>query len=158
MNLKFALVVGSCIWTNELKKRVICSVCNAYLIVRFSRRIPPASSAKTSFNVENRRTLWLVDMHITRHVYSPTLSWVRSASVHYVEKRTLPERNSLNIAKTNTITMSNEKISHLVFDKIFGPANEVLVTMDQMSELASELYSKLDILKDSWTKRNLRNH
>jgi hypothetical protein len=51
--------------------------------------------------------------------------------------------------RTNTLVINGEQISQLgIVEDLFGPANEVFVTRNQLQELASDVYSNLNILEE----------
>lgn len=51
--------------------------------------------------------------------------------------------------KTNTLTLTASQVNHLdLVDRLFGPANETSVSREQMSTLAVEMYSSLNIMEE----------
>ncbi len=53
------------------------------------------------------------------------------------------------IQKSNTFTITLQESSNIRLDeKLFGPANEVYVSRDQLTELSNEVYSYFNIIED----------
>lgn len=53
------------------------------------------------------------------------------------------------IKKTNTFTVTNQQMNEMgIVDKLFGDATEIYITRDQMSNLAKELSSNINIVED----------
>lgn len=53
------------------------------------------------------------------------------------------------ITKVNTLSINAEQINQLsLVDDLFGPASSVYVTRQQMAELASKVYTRLNIIED----------
>lgn len=89
--------------------------------------------------------------------YAPRNSKERKA----LEKRISEDGSDLNLDfdcevnkqgqayRTNTLAINGEQLSQLgIVEDLFGPASEVFVTRNQLQDLASDVYSNLNIMEE----------